>query len=439
VRPPPQFASAPRHAVVAAYVFIGASACGGLSTALGGADASLEHDTRHDATGPAETGVADVPPDIARVVESGGDSGSVIDDGSATGCTLEAGSDGGCGDVMTGPQNCGTCGHDCAGGACQAGSCVPLPPAVLVSGQASPAISIATDGASVYWLNQGPFSGPGGKAGGHFVNGQVMKCAIGGCKNNPIVLASGWTQFGATVPSALVLDETNVYWAGSGLVISCSLGGCACKPTVLTMDATDATGVTVSAGFAFWTEYDVGQVMSCPSAGCSGSPTTMASGQVGPMGMTADEAYFYWTNYNGALMRCSLPTCTGGPTMLWRAAPGSLDAQTVGIAVDATNLYWTNGQPGPDGSVLQCAKASCESTVTRLASKRSAPWAIAVDATSVYWTEEGGVYKCAIGGCGGSPSQLASSAGRAIAVDAANVYFSQQDTALGWEIAVIPK
>ncbi len=342
---------------------------------------------------------------------------------------------------MTDPQNCGTCGHDCAGGACQAGSCVRLPHGVLVTGQSSPALSIATDGTSVYWLNQGPFSGPGGKIGGSYVDGQVMKCAIGGCKNNPVVLAAGWTQPGGLpqVPSALALDSSGVFWTGGGLVMSCGLGGCACKPTVLTTDSTDPTGVTVTAGHAYWTQYDDELVMSCPSMGCSGSPTTMASGQVGPMGTTSDAANFYWTNYNGALMRCSLPSCVGGPTMVWRAAAGSLDAQTVGVAVDATNLYWTNGQPGPDGSVLQCAKASCESTVTRLASKRSAPWAIAVDATSVYWTEEGGVYKCAIGGCGGSPSQLASSAGRAIAVDGVNVYFSQEDTALGWEIGVIGK
>jgi hypothetical protein len=342
---------------------------------------------------------------------------------------------------MTDPQNCGTCGHGCDGGACQAGSCAPLPPGVLVTGQASPALSIATDGTSVYWLNQGTLSGPGGKGGGIYINGQVMKCAIGGCKNSPIILAAGGDQSDAlpTVPSALALDATSVYWTGGGLVMACNLGGCACKPTVLTTDSTDSTGVTVAAGFAFWTQYDDEKVMSCPSTGCTGSPTTVASGQGGPLGMTADSTNVYWTNYTGSVMRCTLPSCAGSPTMVWRAGPGSLDGQTTGIAVDATNLYWTNRQPDPDGSVLQCAKSNCQSTVTRLASKRNAPLAIAVDAANVYWTEVGGVYKCAIGGCGGSPSQLASSAGRAIAVDAANVYFSQQDTALGWEIAVIPK
>jgi hypothetical protein len=52
------------------------------------------------------------------------------------------------------PHNCGSCGHDCLGGACQNGTCVPLPPGVLASGQLTPS-SIVVDATNVYWVNEG--------------------------------------------------------------------------------------------------------------------------------------------------------------------------------------------------------------------------------------------------------------------------------------------
>ncbi len=103
---------------------------------------------------------------------------------------------GGCADLTTDGHNCGTCGHDCQGGACQVRKCQPV---VLASKQNHPN-AIAADGTSVYWLNSGD------SIDGTSSNGAVMKISLGSAAS-PTPLALGQVS-----PGSIAVDATSVYW-----------------------------------------------------------------------------------------------------------------------------------------------------------------------------------------------------------------------------------
>jgi hypothetical protein len=84
----------------------------------------------------------------------------------------------------------------------------------------------------------------------------------------------------------------------------------------------------------------------------------------------------------------------------------------VGIAVDATNVYWTQWKDTPPGepqapypAALQCSKVACTSA-TLLASSASYLRTIVVDEATVY-TGDAALLGCAIGGCGQALRTLA--------------------------------
>jgi hypothetical protein len=114
-------------------------------------------------------------------------------DGGSSGKTDAAKDDvAACTNTVTDPHNCGSCGHDCQGGACEAGVCQPF---VLAAAEEFPSL-LRVDDRDVYWLNAGGFDGAKVRA--------VPKA--GGSSRTVAKLPDG------AMGVSMALDEGHVYW-----------------------------------------------------------------------------------------------------------------------------------------------------------------------------------------------------------------------------------
>jgi len=191
----------------------------------------------------------------------------------------------------------------------------------------------------------------------------------------------------------------------------------------------------VDATSVYWT--DTSSILQCPLSGCGGVHTILASNQVAPGGIAIDATNVYWANGDGDVLACAKAGCGGSPTTL--ATGQAFGVENDCIAADGINVYWatpnlvTDAGP-PNGTIVKCAASGCGGAPTVLASGQT-PSAVAlgclgVDANTVYWVSWGdaagtdSVRSCAIDGCGDAPSTLVSGLGGAnsLAVDGTNVY-----------------
>jgi len=436
---------APMRFGIAAYVLVVCAVAIGVSVACCGG--AIARDTAPDATAAADDGGGGTD-SMTEGAFAGGDAGAdapplfapdAADAGIASFSCAPASSffDGGCGDPMSDPHNCGGCGVDCDAGACEAGACVPMPAGALATGQLRP-IAIAADGTNVYWLTAGATDNFG-KMGIKVFGAQVLACAATGCGNSPTVLTTYPPAFGLitggtpVATSAIAVDTTRVYWTDQKSVQACAVGGCGCTPTTMAVGLWQPPGVTAAGGNVYWTEWAhgspyTGTVSTCPTVGCGPVPTVLATGQGGPLALTADDQHVYWTDTyedGGPIWECAVAGCDGGVRLV-----ANENGNPYVITSDATNLYWANAGAG---TIVQCTKTDCQDTRVVLASGRVRPSGIATDGVSVYWRDgPGDIYRCAVGGCGGNPTLVASATmtnaefDQPIAVDGSHVYWTQE-------------
>src|ERR1019366_547790 len=218
------------------------------------------------------------------------------------------------------------------GAACIAGTCGPGP-RVLASGQAP--TYLAVDAENVYWINALPQ--PLGASG----HSQVMRCAIGGCNNQPTVLWDGLYPIGG-----IAVEQGAVWWpTGPGPingqygempnVMSCAVGGCSDAPT----SHLQWQGVfyAFAANATSWFVADVSAVVSaCPLTGCGTSPVTVFAGNYEVLSMALNATNVYWANSNGKILSCPLAGCGAADAAV--AGQFGLPAQL--LAADDSHLYW---------------------------------------------------------------------------------------------------
>lgn len=358
-------------------------------------------------TGGATAGGGGAPSTGGVGGAAGGTGGS--EGGAAGACSgTKVPCQGTCVDLATDGKNCNTCGHSCLGGACVGGACQPV---ALATGQAYP-IDLAVDAAYVYWTIWGT-------SAQNYNDGEIRKCAIGGCSNRPITLAKSSGE-----PTSIAVDSTDFYFGNhSGHSIErCPLSGCA-VPEVVASGVGDPRGIALDANNVYSVAYDTGVVFKCAKSGCGSAPTPIASGLSSPFGIAVDG-----TNvYAGGSTVFQIPLGGGTPTTL---ATGQFAR---GIAVSQTDVYWANHTTGSSGLIARCAIGGCGKNPTVLIVQSSGePSDVALDAQNVYWTNDktGEIMRCPLAGCGATtvPLVTGQDSPQRIVVDSKAIYWVNAGT-----------
>jgi hypothetical protein len=181
----------------------------------------------------------------------------------------------------------------------------PSGPTILAANLSSPT-SVASNGTAVFWTTSSASA----------VGGQVMRCGVDGCAGIPAVLATGGVGSGV-----VAADATNVYWVDPG--------------------------TPVGGGKLPLSSYTTGRVLQCPINGCGGAPTVLATypSWLGAGALAVDAQNVYWSMESaegtwGEIVRCSVGGCGGSPVSIGSTA--TRHVPTVGLAVDAARVYWTD-------------------------------------------------------------------------------------------------
>jgi hypothetical protein len=321
-------------------------------------------------------------------------------------CTcLETSCPSGCTDVSIDQANCGACGNDCQGQPCSAGTCQPF---ALATGQDQP-WGITLGSSNCYWTNRG--------------NGTVMTVSAAGDGGTASVVATAQNS-----PTSIATDAMNVYWVdteGSGSVLACALGGCT-SPTALAASQSSPWGLAVpaSGGAVYFTAGASAWSVSLEDAGVGAIGTETAT----PYAIATDGANVYWSDSAGGVYKCASSGCT---TPVQLSAPTG--QPSYGIALDATNVYFTVGAGSGGGGIWRVPKAAGPASQMALA---SAPYGLACDAVTsfVYWTdtENSTVMKMTTVD-GGSPVTVASGQNNPteIVLDSTYVYWTNAIAASG--------
>lgn len=168
---------------------------------------------------------------------------------------------------------------------------------------------------------------------------------------------------------------------------------------------------------------------TCEAGACS--VVIVAANEPSPQGLAVDATQVYWTNTGagGDVESCPLSSCASGGVVL---ASGLSSPNAVLSA--GGYAWWTNY----GASTLQrCATSGCNGTATTMATMSPLSTGfgrLAADATTLFFTDAGNgkVHSCPLTGCAGAPATLATGQTNAwgIAVDGTNVYWVI-DQALG--------
>ncbi|GEM_PF-6117968 len=312
-------------------------------------------------------------------------------------------------DTKFDPQNCGYCGHDCLGGACNDSKCQPsllagsdYPGALTIddnyvyfggtdnlnrmnkdgTGQVSltngydPYLFLLDDaivtGSYIYMTVSGYQNSPG----------KFVRCPLSGCGVNN---ASRVVYYVGGSPDAMALVGSSLFFTDvtNQSLYKCTAPDC----TGLAKQAVNfAVSSMVSDGTTlFIADRSNNAIKSCPVGNC-GTPTTLTSVSVPFRVMSLDAQNVYVPSYgSGAVIQMNKQ---GAQTSL---AAGQLRPFATAVDEATGYIYWTNlgtdvgNGHTSDGSVSRCPIANCMSKIEVLVSNLDSPRRIVADATAIYY------------------------------------------------------
>ncbi len=317
-------------------------------------------------------------------------------------------------DLESDRKNCGACGHDCLGGACNAGKCQPF---LVTQGQTQPS-NLVIDNGVAFWTNQ---------------VGTVHRCEVASCNGAPKYLTG--IDAGNETPGGLAVYGSDLFVLGyySMAIDRCPITGCT-LPMRIAQDLDYPNGITADANGIYVMSANGGWVSKCALPDCAGGPTRIATrttaGEVWQQ-FAADETNLYWVGgpnnqFNAAFIwRAKKTLVNGAPeevaknvlnpvalyardkflyvventTKIYRIAqtPGAARIDLVtnekgafGVVADDKYAYWMTGTSGtPPGAIRRCALAGCNNAAETIVEGQNSLSALVVTDKALYWTEFG--------------------------------------------------
>ena len=294
----------------------------------------------------------------------------------------------------------------------------------------------------------------------------VVSCSTCGCNGAPRRLARvvpGSSNTHTNLLGDVVLAHGHLAWLdfdvlgvaatyGRGAVYACDVtASCGSSVTVLAGSQSNLNGLTpTDEGVAWISPLAAAAAPSTIVAASLAAPTLrmVSSSEQQPYAITSDATHIYWvdggdapevseggagpnTYTNGTVKRA--PLGGGIPEVLASALVGT---GAMGVAVDATGVYWT------DGVMVRTVPLAGGSATTLVTGSRNA-YAILADGEAAYWydkTASGTIWR--LGHGDGAPTPLCSAlnvdasnsldkgagAMRTLAMDSDHVYWTEQGT-----------
>lgn len=331
-----------------------------------------------------------------------------------------------CTDTQNDNRNCGGCGatceYQCHDGECEPAVLLARDPSLPGKDASNVHRVLALDASSVYFVHSKP---------GELMLAdrpeQIRRCPLIGCTGPAAEEVIPYRH--ETYIDNLVVDGATLYWwediklltgMGPGTRISaCETAACASTTRTIfeSLDrhnpSGDAWTFTVNGGEVFFGGFR--SLRSCPATGCLAPPTVLTPATAQKIVADADGVYFTdasvtedFITRRTPIYGCARTGCSS-PTILYEA-PGELQD----LVAYGGRIYWSSWMSMFETAtsyVASCAPSACASSMIVLGNAEDRVTSVAVDAQGAYWTLDalplGKIRKCVLPGCPGGPTTLA--------------------------------